>query len=250
MFNENLAWSVLFLLSVGFACGGPANDGAQGQDTGDTGADEGADDEFELEPGPDGPGCDASWEGQGFWDEGQNRGGVLLAPPEAVSQRGRWHARGTIDGQPRPDVDPVEDPFRATLISDHSVFSTGRHLAVSWCLGSILPNPIGPGPHIDEEKDAHNLGRYSLLRREVERATRMWERHSRMNFVHLVGLDDRRNPAGERATRRSSTCGFGCRLRSASSKSTAKPTPVVETSSIRTMRHSKTPRARIATGGY
>lgn len=82
------------------------------------------------------------------------------------------------------------------MISDDAVFSTGRHLAVSWCLGNIHPNPQGPGGSINEEEDALNLERYLLLRQEVERATRMWERHSRMNFVHLVGLDDRRKPSG------------------------------------------------------
>jgi hypothetical protein len=186
--------SVLVLLPICLACGESASAGSTGPDTGDTGADEGADDD--LEPGPDGPGCDEPWEAQSWWNEEENREGAPLPPPEAGPQFGRWRARGTIEGQPRPDVEPVEDPFRATLISDDSVFSTGRHLAVSWCVGSILPNPMGPGAHINEEKDAHNLARYSLLRNEVERATRMWERHSRMNFVHLVGLDDRRKPSG------------------------------------------------------
>lgn len=117
--------------------------------------------------------------------------------PEGMPQRGRWHANGALDDRipaTAPTVD--EESFRATLISQEAVLSTGRNLAVSWCLGNIFPNPQGPGGVIDAEQDAVNRARYELFRTELEHATRIWERHSRMNFVHLTPLDDRRKPSG------------------------------------------------------
>ncbi len=108
-------------------------------------------------------------------------------------------ARAPVDAQPAAslDAEPEEPDFRATLIdSELAVLTTGRNLAVSWCLGNIFPDPRGPGGSINPELDAINLERYQLFRRELERATRLWERHSRMNFVHLAPLDDRRKPSG------------------------------------------------------
>jgi hypothetical protein len=120
-----------------------------------------------------------------------------LAAPEATHQFGRWHATGRIDAPAAPSAPlSTTDDFRSTLISEASVLSTGRNLAVSWCLGNIFPNPQGPGGSINEELDAINLERYLLFREELERAIRTWERHSRMNFAHLVSLDDRRKPSG------------------------------------------------------
>jgi len=49
---------------------------------------------------------------------------------------------------------------------------------------------------INEEQDAVNLERYLLFRSELETALRGWERHTRMNFEHLVSLDARRYPSG------------------------------------------------------
>jgi hypothetical protein len=186
----------LWLLCAAFGCGdSSANGGSSGGGTGETGAEEGGSND--EEPGPHGPGCDEPWEG--WWNGAQadvSSRGVLAA--EGKSQSGRWHAIGRVDAQPvpgAPALGPAED-FRSTLISEAAVLSTGRNLAVSWCLGSIEPNPQGPGGVINEEKDAKNLERYELFRGELERATRGWERHSRMNFVHLASLDDRRKPSG------------------------------------------------------
>jgi hypothetical protein len=184
--------------SACLACGDSASDGSTPQSTGDTGAEEGGD--GSTEPGPDGPGCDGPWEGEGWWFETDNGAGAGTSSaavwPEADPQVGRWRATAPIEGHPNPNVEPVEDEFRATLIADDAMFSTNRHLAVSWCLGNIIPNPLGPGGSVNEELDAVNLEHYLVFRRELERATRMWERHSRMNFVHLVSLDDRRRRSG------------------------------------------------------
>lgn len=165
--------------------------------TSETGAEEGGGDNEAENPGPEGLGCDA-WEG--WWDQAQNseaHPSLALAAPEATAQVGQWRARAGLDTRPAPAPPPINaEAFRSTLISEAAVLSTGRNLALSWCLGNIFPNPLGPGGAIDEEQDAVNLERYELFRRELERATRTWERHSRMNFIHLVGLDDRRKPSG------------------------------------------------------
>jgi len=172
---------------------------SQGAETG--AAEEGgdADPDAGLVPGPHGPGCAGEWEG--WWSEAQSTIGgaaTIQAGSESASQRGRWYASGALDALPSSASASTgaTENFRATLISEAAVLSTGRNQAVSWCLGGILPNPQGPGGLIDEELDASNLERYLLFRKELERAIRAWERHSRMNFVHLVPLDDRRKPSG------------------------------------------------------
>ena len=183
------------LLCVPLGCGGgSAIDGSSSQEgTSETGAEEGG--SPEEEPGPHGPGCDEPWEG---WWDGAQAAVSPLDVAEARSQRGRLHGSARADAHPVPGMPPLEstDGFRSTLISEAAVLSTGRNLGVSWCLGSIEPNPLGPGGVINEELDAKNLERYELFRAELERATRGWERHSRMNFVHLASLDDRRKPSG------------------------------------------------------
>jgi hypothetical protein len=193
------------LLCVCLGCSdGSAADGSTGEGTADTGgAESGAEEEGGADggadPGPDGAGCGEPWEG--WWD--QNQGEVsapseFLAAPEAMAQFGRWRGNGRINA-PTPNASApasTDDGFRATLISEDAVLSTGRALSVSWCLANIFPNPQGPSGSIDEQLDAANLERYLLFREELERATRAWERHSRMNFVHLVAFDDRRKPSG------------------------------------------------------
>lgn len=186
----------LVVASMCFGCGDNSASGGSSGDTGTGGAEEGAEDAG-MEPGPGGPGCE-SWEG--WWDEtvGNSEFAPSISkPPEASGQSGRWRAQASTDAQPVATASPLEDEtFRATLISEQAVLSTGRNLAVSWCLGSIEPNPIGPGGSINEELDAINLERYSLFRTSLEGGIRTWERHSRMNFVHLAALDDRRKPSG------------------------------------------------------
>src|SRR5690606_15970736 len=130
-----------------------ANDGSSSEGTGETGAEEGGADSNGEEPGPVGPGCDDPWEG--WWINGQAAASPL-AVAEATSQRGRHHGTARVDAHPvagMPALESAED-FRSTLISEAAVLSTGRNLAVSWCLGSIEPNPQGPGGVIDEELDA------------------------------------------------------------------------------------------------
>jgi hypothetical protein len=177
------------------ACGDNSASGGSSASGGDTGADSGPDDDL----GPHGGGCEEPWEG--WWDQPQPTPSLppaILSEPEAAAQRGRWHASGWPDtsATPTPPLLEGENDFRSTLISEAAVLSTGRNIGVSWCLGSIHPNPMLPGGVIDEERDALNLASYELLRAELERATRIWERHSRMNFVHLAALDDRRKPSG------------------------------------------------------
>src|SRR5690606_24387079 len=188
---------------LSFAClscgGGSANDGSTGPETGDNGAEEEGGADGAVDPGPEGIGCGEAWEG--WWDGAADNEAVsppTLLAPEGRPQRGRWHAHGGTNVSPRsrPPRDQAGEEFRATLISETAVLTTGRNLGVSWCLANIFPSPFGPGGSIDEEEDAVNLERYLLFRREFERATRIWERHSRMNFVHLVSLDDRRKPSG------------------------------------------------------
>ncbi len=182
----------------GAACGGTASDGSSGAGTAETGAEEGGDDEAEN-PEADKLGCEESWEG--WWGEPQ----ADAAPPELFykdaesrAQIGRQHRWARVDTLPVSILEQADrgDGFRSTLISEEAVLSTGRNLAVSWCAGSIEPNPQGPGGVIDEEKDTMNLERYEFLTSEVEKAARIWERHSRMNFIHLVAQDDRRKPSG------------------------------------------------------
>jgi hypothetical protein len=188
------------LLCASLGCGdNSASDGSSSGGTGETGAEEGGAAESNgEEPGPNGPGCNEPWEG---WWEGAGADASrhdVRTVPEGNSQHGRRRASARLDTHLVPRAPPVESPddFRSTLISEPAVLSTGRNLSVSWCLGSIEPNPQGPGAFIDEELDALNLERYELFRAELERATRTWERHSRMNFVHLASLDDRRKPSG------------------------------------------------------
>ncbi|PRP96028.1 hypothetical protein [Enhygromyxa salina] len=190
-------WVVLLCSCLG--CGDSGADDGSGMGTAETGAEEGGGADAGADPGPDGPGCDEPWEG--WWagaqadDDGVAQAMQLL--PEASAQRGRWHAAAAIDAPVASGSTPGEaEQLRATLISEAAALSTGRSLAVSWCLGNIFPNPQGLFGVIDEEHDAINLERYTLFRKELERATRIWERHSRMNFVHLVPLDDRRKPSG------------------------------------------------------
>jgi hypothetical protein len=186
--------ALVLLLWVSLGCGNSsANEGSSSEGTGETGAEEGGSNG--EEPGPHGPGCEDPWEG--WWDNGQAEVSPL-AVAEANSQHGRLHGSARVDAHPVPGLPALEseDGFRSTLISEAAVLSTGRNLAVSWCLGNIHPNPQGPGGVINEELDAKNLERYELFRAELERATRGWERHSRMNFVHLASLDDRRKPSG------------------------------------------------------
>ena len=178
---------------------GCSDDTADGSADDDVGAsaesDESGIDGGEVEPGPQGPGCDQSWEG--WWSGAAAQEFALAA--EGSRQTGLLRGRSAIDARPVPPAQsrPDTSSFRSTLISEAAVLSTGRNLAVSWCLGNIFPPPDqGPGVSIDPELDALNPERYLLLRRELEAAIRTWERHSRMNFSHLVPLDDRRSPKG------------------------------------------------------
>src|SRR5690349_9368713 len=124
------------LLCVSLGCGsGSANDESS---TGETGAEEGG--SSNEEPGPHGPGCEEPWEG--WWDGAQ----AIVSPQdvaEAHAQRGRLHGSARVDAHPVPGSPEPElaDVFRATLIPGAAVLSTGRNLAVSWCVGSIQPNP-------------------------------------------------------------------------------------------------------------
>jgi hypothetical protein len=196
MLGKSMHWT-FFSLCAGLACGESASGGATGGGTAETGAEESAGGD-NIEPGPNGPGCAEPWEG--WWDDAQGLGTSPLMLAEATPQLGRWHGSGGVDAQtnlePHTADSEGDETLRATLIADDSVFSTGRHLSISWCLGNINPNPRGPGGSIDEELDALNLERYMVLRTDLERATRLWEHHSRMNFIHLAELDDRRKPSG------------------------------------------------------
>lgn len=192
------------LLELCVGCGNDsASDGSSGSATEESGADEtGLADSTEEgggggSPVPDGAGCGEPWEG--WWDrnQGQSAGGSMFGREARQQQIGRWRATSRLDvAVSNPSPSPPTVDFRSTLISEAAVLSTGRNLAVSWCLGNIFPNPQGPGGSINEELDAVNLERYLLFRQELERAIRAWERHSRMNFIHLIGLDDRRRPSG------------------------------------------------------
>lgn len=192
-----LALLVSILGSIS-ACGGAsATDGSTTAGTDDTGAEEEGGEDDAEDPGPEGMGCDGAWED--WWNQAQT---APLASGqrgrEGSAQVGRSRGRALLEGEvslqhPPPTLD---DEFRATLLSEAAVLSSGRNLAVSWCIGSIQPNPQGPGAFIDPEEDALNLARYQALRTQLERETRTWERHSKMNFVHLAALDDRRKPSG------------------------------------------------------
>ncbi|PRP94046.1 FG-GAP repeat protein [Enhygromyxa salina] len=189
-------WPALALLCAypNLGCGdNSASDGSTSQGTAETGAEEGGADSA-GDPGPDGPGCDEAWEG--WWNDASDDAkpfSEAFSTPEATPQRGRWHAHKAINTPTSGPASPAtdDDSLRATLISEAAVLSTGRNLAVSWCLGNIFPTGA-----LDEEHDATNLERYLLFREELERALRVWERHSRMNFVHLAPLDDRLSPSG------------------------------------------------------
>lgn len=128
--------------------------------------------------GPEGQGCTML-------------GGELAhAAPEEFDQQGT----PTTPLPPKPRRN--DQRFRSTLISEPAVLSTARNLAISWCAANIEPSPLGPFASIDEELDAMNLENYERLVDGLERGMRVWERHSRVDFVHRVDLDDRRRRSG------------------------------------------------------
>jgi hypothetical protein len=131
-------------------------------------------------PGPSGSGCEL-----GFAESPS-----LLEEPEELVQHG-----GPTLAVPRHPLSTREE-LRSTLIAEPAVFSTARNLAVSWCAANIEPSPLGPFGSVNEDLDAMNLESYEKLVDGLERAMRVWERHSRINFVHRVDLDDRRKRSG------------------------------------------------------
>ena len=74
-------------------------------------------------------------------------------------------------------------PVAATFAEGNfdSVWSSGEKLAITWCLGRIMPSP-----NVDAETHAEHL---DLALRTMEWATRAWERASDVNFVHLREFD-------------------------------------------------------------
>ncbi|NJK31312.1 MAG: hypothetical protein HC927_02230 [Deltaproteobacteria bacterium] len=183
-----MIFATLALGALPPACGDDDARGGGDDEVGETGPWEGGgDDEAEEGPdeelGPSGPGCDA------FGALGSPL--VHRSEPEALPQVG-----SPTPVYPIPPSSAAKVEFRSTLIAEQAVLTTGRNLAVSWCAANIEPNPRLPGGKIHAERDAENLANYELFVEELERATREWERHSRMNFVHRVDLDDRRKPSG------------------------------------------------------
>lgn len=168
-------WGLISLV-VTVACGAVACG-----DPGPAGEDEiGGDTDGSEEPdGPAGPNCGSL--AAGFGDGRPESFGQIGAPTQPLQ-----HTRPLRKGE----------QFRSMLMSEAAMLSTGRNLAISWCAGNIEPSPLGPFGSIDEELDAMNLLRYERLVDGLERGMRTWERHSRVDFVHRVDLDDRRRRSG------------------------------------------------------
>jgi hypothetical protein len=62
-----------------------------------------------------------------------------------------------------------------------AAWSSGRKLALTWCVGRIMPSPFSD----QEEHEAH----YAHMVETVEWATRAWERAGDVNFIHLSEYD-------------------------------------------------------------
>jgi hypothetical protein len=79
-------------------------------------------------------------------------------------------------------------PVAATYSVDgfDSTWSSGEKLAMTWCLGRIMPSPFTNAETHDEHVD--------LALRTMEWATRAWERAGDVNFVHLREFDSPESP--------------------------------------------------------
>jgi hypothetical protein len=80
--------------------------------------------------------------------------------PEGMPQRGRWHAHGALDDRiPAAAPNAEEEDFRATLISQEAVLSTGRNLAVSWCIAwQLLDSAKSQIPVYAQHESGHIVG--------------------------------------------------------------------------------------------
>jgi hypothetical protein len=152
-------WYVAVLLVVTACSDNSASDGSSGE----TGSEEEGGSDGGQNPGPDGPGCDELWEG--FWDSEDEQGDarqLSVRPPESDPQSGQFQASGSFATQHPPvHTTDEEDTFRATYLGEDAVFTTGRQISLSWCLGAILPYPIGPGSYVDPEEDAGAIPSFS-----------------------------------------------------------------------------------------
>ncbi|MFO7561807.1 MAG: hypothetical protein R6X02_04135 [Enhygromyxa sp.] len=78
-------------------------------------------------------------------------------------------------------AEPVPAAANYAVNGFDSNWSAGKKLALTWCIGWIMPSPI-----LDEEKHSENL---DIALQTMEWATRAWERASDVNFVHLSEFD-------------------------------------------------------------
>jgi hypothetical protein len=82
-----------------------------------------------------------------------------------------------------PDAKPKPSLMAYNIANTDLVWSGGRKLELTWCLGRVFPKPLNPGLQEQHDKNVDRIVR------SIEKAARAWERAGDINFIHLHEYD-------------------------------------------------------------
>jgi hypothetical protein len=114
-------------------------------------------------------------------------GGVLIEQDQFISAAALdelTHQLARVESDTR-EPQPVALGYLTEGLD--ATWSASRKLELTWCLGRVFPQPLNEDLAIEHEANVDRIVR------NVEAATRAWERAGDVNFIHLTQYDDPAN---------------------------------------------------------